>query len=157
MVKALLVGFLLMGVTVGVHAVGTALWLRFLRRRRGEMAGPLRPWRALKLLGLTALFLLALQMVEVVLWAVTYLMIPQVGDLKTFEQAVYFSTVTFTTLGYGDLTLTGHWRLLSGMEAMNGILLIGWSTALLFAVVQRLLPQSAEVAPHDEDKRASVK
>jgi hypothetical protein len=46
--------------------------------------------------------------------------------------------VSFTTLGYGDITLTdSEWRLLSGIEALDGILLVGWSTALLFIVVQR--------------------
>jgi len=46
--------------------------------------------------------------------------------------------VTFTTLGYGDITLPEQeWRMLSGIEALNGILLVGWTTAFLFAVVQR--------------------
>ncbi len=57
--------------------------------------------------------------------------------LDSFEEATYFSFVTFTTLGYGDITLAGAWRILSGIEALNGVLLLGWSTALLFAVVQR--------------------
>jgi hypothetical protein len=57
--------------------------------------------------------------------------------LGTFEEAIYFSFVTFTTLGYGDITLPEIWRILSGFEALNGVLLIGWSTAMLFAVVQR--------------------
>ena len=49
-----------------------------------------------------------------------------------------FFRVTFTTLGYGDITLVEHdWRLLSGIEALNGILLVGWTTAFLFMVVQR--------------------
>ena len=55
-----------------------------------------------------------------------------------YERAVYFSIVTFTTLGYGDITLPyEEWRILSGVEALNGILLFGWTTAFLFAVVQR--------------------
>lgn len=45
--------------------------------------------------------------------------------------------VTFTTLGYGDIVLGPEWRLLSGIEAINGIVLFGWSTAFLFAIVQR--------------------
>ena len=67
-----------------------------------------------------------------------HLLILPGGQLKTFEEATYFSVVTFTTLGYGDMTLHDHdWRLLSGIEALNGILLVGWTTALLFLVVQR--------------------
>ena len=57
--------------------------------------------------------------------------------MQDFETALYFSFVTFTTLGYGDITLSEGWRLLSGIEALNGLLLVGWTTALLFAIVQR--------------------
>ena len=75
--------------------------------------------------------------VEVVLWATTYRLLPG-NHLDSFEKATYFSMVTFTTLGYGDITLADHqWRLLSGIEALNGILLVGWTTAFLFLVVQR--------------------
>jgi hypothetical protein len=45
--------------------------------------------------------------------------------------------VTFTTLGYGDITLNSEWRVLSGFEAINGILLVGWTTAFLYAVIRR--------------------
>jgi hypothetical protein len=76
-------------------------------------------------------------MLQVTLWAAVYRWVLPAGGLETFEQALYFSLVTFTTLGYGDITLGPEWRLLSGIEALNGILLVGWTTALLFAVVQR--------------------
>jgi hypothetical protein len=46
--------------------------------------------------------------------------------------------VTFTTLGYGDISLTSEWRLLSGLEAINGIMLIGWSTAMMFSLIQNI-------------------
>jgi hypothetical protein len=61
------------------------------------------------------------------------------GDqLNTLEKATYFSIVTFTTLGYGDISLSEHeWRLLSGIEALTGILLVGWTTAFLFTILQR--------------------
>ena len=74
---------------------------------------------------------------EIVVWALAYLYLLPPNVLGTFEEATYFSFVTFTTLGYGDITLTEVWRILSGIEALNGILLIGWSTAMVFAVVQR--------------------
>lgn len=57
----------------------------------------------------------------------------------TLEEALYFSTVTLTTLGYGDITLDEQWRLFASLEAANGIILFGWSTALIFAVVQRIV------------------
>ena len=84
-----------------------------------------------------ALVLLLLHFVEVTIWALSYLGLPAISRLESLEQAVYFSLVTFTDLGYGCITLDPEWRVLSGLEAMNGILLFGWSTALLFAVVQR--------------------
>ena len=55
-----------------------------------------------------------------------------------FETAFYFSFVAFTTLGLGDVTLKPPWRIMSAMEAADGMLLFGWSTAFLFAVVQRV-------------------
>ena len=53
-------------------------------------------------------------------------------------RALYFSTVTFTTLGYGDITLLPRWQLISAFEATNGIVLFGVSTAFIFTVIQRL-------------------
>ncbi|MGW8286164.1 MAG: potassium channel family protein [Candidatus Deferrimicrobiaceae bacterium] len=73
-----------------------------------------------------------------VLWALTYFLLPDLGALRAFPNALYFSYITFTTLGYGDITIVSRWRLLSGVEAMNGILLFGWSTAMLFGLIQHL-------------------
>jgi hypothetical protein len=99
--------------------------------------GHFKPRRALPAVIWTAVVLMMLHVVEVVLWASAYRLLPG-NDLDSFEKAAYFSMVTFTTLGYGDITLADHqWRLLSGIEALNGILLVGWTTAFLFLVVQR--------------------
>jgi hypothetical protein len=72
---------------------------------------------------------------EAAVWAVVYRLIGVVPD---FETAFYFSFVAFTTVGFGDVTLAPPWRILSAMEAADGMLLFGWSTAFLFAVVQRV-------------------
>jgi hypothetical protein len=58
--------------------------------------------------------------------------------VDTFEAALYFSMVTFTTLGYGDVTLDDSWRLLSSIQAANGVIMFGWTTAQVTAVLQRL-------------------
>jgi hypothetical protein len=137
MLESVLIGMFLVGLTVVVHAVGTTYWLRFTVRSLSSKDA----WRsqtALAVLLSTAVVLLLLHVAEVFLWAVTYLVLPVITRLETLEEAVYFSLVTFTTLGYGDITLNKEGRLLSGIEAMNGILLFGWTTATLFSVVQRI-------------------
>ena len=60
------------------------------------------------------------------------------GQFESLERSLYFSTVTFTTLGYGDITLEPRWRLLSGLEAFNGVVLLGVTTAVVFAILLRV-------------------
>lgn len=69
------------------------------------------------------------------IWAFCYLYL---GALQSFEEALYFSIVTFSTLGFGDLILEPEWRFLSALEAANGIIMFGWSTAIVIAAVQKL-------------------
>jgi len=84
-------------------------------------------------LSVFVLWLFLATILEVWVWALLYV---GLGALRSLEEAVYFSTVTYTTLGFGDITLDGAWRLLSSFEAANGLLMFGWSTALVFAAVQ---------------------
>ncbi len=133
-----LIGAALIAVTVVIHAAGTTHWVRYLGRHYVREDGRLKVEKSMQVLISTGLVLVVLHVIQVVLWAATYLVLMPDGELETFEKAVYFSFVTFTTLGYGDITLSEGVRILSGIEAMNGILLVGWSTAVLFAVVQRV-------------------
>ena len=91
------------------------------------------------LLCYTAVILLLLQIAEVLCWAIAWLMSPQIPELGTLEESLYFSMVTFTTLGFGDIIIATPWRILSGIQAMNGLLIFGWSTAMLYAVVSELM------------------
>jgi len=104
----------------------------------------------------TALALMVLHTTEIILWASAYWLLLSTGELGTFEEAVYFSFITFTTLGYGDITLTEGWRLLSGIEAMNGIMLAGWTTAMLFALVQRIWHSIPHKKPEHDRSSADV-
>ena len=138
MIYYTVLGALLLAATVLLHAGGTSFWLRFVVKRYGD-GGPLHaPSRSFPLLTSTVVTLLVLHTAQISLWAVAYLYLIPDAALSTAEEAIYFSFVTFTTLGYGDITLAGEWRIMSGIEALNGILLAGWSTAMLFAVVQRM-------------------
>lgn len=137
MLKLSLIGAFLVAITVVIHAVGTTLWVSVVIRRVTTSGG----WRmmlGMTMLIRTVLVLVALHILEIVLWAFAYMTLVPDDELATFEQAAYFSFVTFTTLGYGDITLSESWRLLSGIEALNGILLVGWTTAMIFTVVQRI-------------------
>jgi voltage-gated potassium channel len=139
MLNLTLIGILLVCATVTVHALGTGSWFRFFMRNRGYFG---HGRHLLKVLVFTSVFFLLLHLVEIMLWAITYRQLVTPDELASLEQAFYFSIVTFTTLGYGDITLSEQWRILSGVEAINGILLIGWSTALLFAVVQNAIKRA---------------
>lgn len=138
MLYSILVGIGLTAFNVAVHALGTVSWIQFMNGRRYLRLHDSTWWRNLRVVITTVIVLLLLHIVEVAAWALTYLVIPDITELKSYEEAGYFSIVTFTTLGYGDITLSSPWRLLSGIEAMNGILLFGVSTAIVLAIVQRL-------------------
>lgn len=77
----------------------------------------------------------ALHTVQIWLYALLYVFL---GELGTFEEALYFSTITFASVGYGDIVLSPKWRVLSGIEAANGVILFAWSTAFLLATTARL-------------------
>jgi hypothetical protein len=79
----------------------------------------------------------AIHTMEVWNWAVAYSL---TGALPNFRTALYFSTATFSTLGYGDIVLTPQWQLLGSLEGVNGFLLLGWSTAYLVAASNRYGP-----------------
>ena len=73
---------------------------------------------------------------EVSVWAMAYLI---VGAVPPGGSVVYFAFVNYTTLGYGDIVPVKDWQLLGPMTAMNGVLLFGWSTAVIFEVLRRTM------------------
>ena len=101
---------------------------------RGRLRQKLRTFPLYNVLAIILVMIAAL-FLESTLWAYGYLII---GALQDFEQAMYFSMVTFTTLGFGDVVLPARWQLLSSIEAANGIIMFGWTTAIVFAVVHRV-------------------
>lgn len=79
--------------------------------------------------------LFAIHTLEIWLYAIAFRVLGAAGD---FETALYFSTVTFASLGYGDVVLTRDWRLFGAIEAANGVILFAWSTAFLLSVMARV-------------------
>ena len=137
MLRLALIGSVLIAITVVIHAIGTTVWVRHLSREYANIRIP-KFGQSMAILIKTVLIVFVLHTIEILVWAGAYEVLLPRGELGSFEQAVYFSFVTFTTLGYGDITLSEGWRVLSGIEALNGILLVGWTTAMIFSVVQAI-------------------
>lgn len=98
----------------------------------------------------TAAVLMLAHTLEVLVWAAAYAM---VGAAPAGSDLLYFTFVNYTTLGYGDITPAEGWRLTGPMTAMNGILMFGWSTALLFEVLRKTLEHLASIAEVSSEDR----
>ena len=132
-----IIGILMMVVTVAIHALGVTHWLDLLAVRFIRNVHSNQSMHLFRGIMSTAVALLMLHVVEVLLWAWVYVELPGRAGLKNYAEAVYFSMITLTTLGYGDVTLSANWQLLAGMEAVVGIMVFGLTTATLFAVLQK--------------------
>jgi hypothetical protein len=122
--------------TICIHALAVNGTINFLRRE--EKFG--RTGRGLsidlRIVVLVISLALAAHLIEIALWAGLFLLC---GEFQVFGIAYYHSAVNYTTLGYGDLIMTPAWRLLGPLEAADGSLMFGVSTAMTFAVVLRLI------------------
>ena len=132
MVMNIILGAFLLLVTCGMHLLGMIFVMHLLRLDEGPLRTRLLRVRAY-LVGETVLVMAGVSILEALLWAAAYLALDEVQKL---EQAFYFSMVTFTTLGYGDIVLDERWRTLASFEAATGIIMFGWTTAILISVVQ---------------------
>ena len=132
----LVVGAGAVACTIFIHALALAATINLVRyeRKRGRAgAGALID---LAIVAAAISFAFVAHLIEIALWAVLLVIC---GEFQELGNAFYHSAVNYTTLGYGDLLLTPSWRLLGPLEAANGALMFGVSTAMIFAVIQRLL------------------
>jgi hypothetical protein len=114
-----------------VHAAGVTWSLRRVAVRGIPRQFWPTTWMSIRLAG----WMIACHMIEISAWALLYVLYRAMPDLQS---ALYFSAVTYTTTGYGDLILPTDWRLVGGVEALTGILMCGWSTGYFFAIVSRM-------------------
>jgi len=132
--KIMMIGSLMMAITTAIHASFMTAMMRLLENRTRNQKDR-TPLTRLYVVVESILMIFVATLLEASAWAVAYLTL---GAISGMEPALYFSVVTFTTVGYGDVVLTPEWRLLGSFEAVNGIIMFGWSTALVMAVVQRV-------------------
>ncbi len=135
MLENLALASFMMALTVSVHLGGLLGLLWVLRDRAPKFHPHGRVGGRIGVILFVVLGIFAIHTVEIWLYAVAFW---RLGAIADFESALYFSTATFTTLGYGDIVLDSKWRLFGAIEAGNGLILFGWSTAFLLSVTGRL-------------------
>ena len=133
MILQLTLASVLVIVTVLVHLVGLALLVRLLRSH-GRLLEAARIMPLTMLLN-ASIGIFAVHTVEIWLYAALYLVL---GAFRQFEVALYFSTVTYASVGYGDVLAPKPWRIFAAIEGATGIIMLGWSTAFLVSLLARL-------------------
>jgi hypothetical protein len=135
MLMPVLVGSLASLCNIAIHAWAMT-WVIRVAQIAGQKYWGGRSSLLVMVMAATISVLMAAHAVEVVIWAITYFL---VGAAPAGADLVYFAGVTFTTLGYGDIVPVTDWKLLGPMTAMNGVLLFGWSTAVIFEILHKAL------------------
>ncbi len=149
--KLLAILFLLVSVCVVIHGLGMILGLRWL--------GHLRPSGHHHHFGLVAMFwtlvrvvfgLLVLHLLQILVWAACY---HWSGCFNDFATSFYYSATSYSTVGYGDVIPPANWRVLGAIEAVTGILMFGWSTGVLFSVVNHFQARYRSLAENGASSR----
>jgi hypothetical protein len=144
MLRQILIGGGVSAINIAIHALMMTILVRL-----AQIAGAKK--RSHPSLFLTAVMipivslLMATHALEVAVWSLAYLI---VDAAPAGARLVYFAFVNYTTLGYGDVTPVERWQLLGPMTAMNGVLLFGWSTAVIFEVLRRTMERHATPMQH---------
>jgi len=141
MLPELSAAFGLLALCVAIHAAGLAVIAQWLVGSIPRTSVGL--WDVSWLIIRTGWALAALHLVEIILWAGFYYWQDCTPDFKT---ATYFSGVSYSTLGYGDILLPRRWWFLGPMEALTGILMCGLSTGFFFVVLSKLFAAKQSVA-----------
>ena len=136
MLREILVAFVLVSINVSIHATGMVELFKWLTRKQPKIEKKFGTVDNIFLFIEIFAIILSLHLAHICVWAGFYTIF---GVLEDFERALYFSIVTYTTIGYGDVTLPVGWRLLGSIEGVIGVLTFGWSTGVIFAVASRLM------------------
>ena len=139
MLSQLLIGFALVAASIGVTVIAFTLAQELLERATPWLVGRAHPWRRMArktaaLMAVTLWMMFSLTLC-VWIWAAAFLAL---GAFASWEVALYFSAICFTTLGFGDIILGEETRLLSGICAANGLIVFGVTTAFMAEVFRGL-------------------
>ena len=122
--------------TIFIHALTLSATVNFFRHERRLGRAGTSVWIDLAIVVLVVACAFVAHLLGITVWAVVFVLC---GEFPAFGIAYYHSAVNYTTLGYGDVIMTPSWRLLGPLEAADGALMFGVSTAMIFAVIHRLI------------------
>jgi Ion channel len=122
--------------TIVIHGLALIAVLYIVSREYRLGRAGIRFWRDLAIIATATQVALMAHLVEVAIWAAVLMVC---GEFTHFAGAFYHSAMNYSSLGYGDVVMSASWKLLGPLEAANGLLLFGVSTAMIFAVIQRLV------------------
>jgi hypothetical protein len=122
--------------TIFIHALALGATVNFFRRETRLGRAGLRYLIDLTIVVLVMSFAFVAHVIEVAVWALLFMIC---GEFETFGPAYYHSAVNYSTLGYGDVIMSPSWKLLGPLEAADGSLMFGVSTAMVFAIILRLI------------------
>ena len=141
MVRILLIGLPIMTLCLFLQSLLLVWALRYYARHDAEVT-PTTHWRTLLIINSVMMILLFGNLAQLLIWGVVFRML---GEFETLRDAVYHSAVNFATLGYGDLIMSPRNRFLGPLEAINGVLMIGVSTAALMATFQDAIKKTVQL------------
>jgi hypothetical protein len=122
--------------TILIHALALSATVNFVRRETRLGRAGIRYVLDLTIVVLVMSFAVVAHLIEVAVWARLFVIC---GEFHEFGAAFYHSAVNYSTLGYGDVIMSPAWKLLGPIEAADGSLMFGVSTAMIFAVILRLM------------------
>jgi hypothetical protein len=141
---ALLVGLGTLLISLLSYGMATSLIIHLVVRLIRKDYTGLTLWKNIGVMVIVSMVTAVVHLIQVAVWAISTLLC---GATSTFENAFYCSAQNYTALGYGDLVFSERWRLLGPLEAINGLLLFGLSTAVMFAVMSRLITSRLRLDP----------
>ena len=147
MLGLLLLLFVLVSVCVVIHGLGMVIGLSRFRLTSPSHGHHFSMSATLWILIRVVYGLLLLHLLQILVWAICYYW---AGCFSDFATCFYYSTTSYSTVGYGDVHPPEKWRIVGAIEAVTGILMFGWSTGVLFAVVNHLLGRFKNAHPLGE-------
>ena len=150
MIRILLVGAPVMILCLVLQSVFVAICLRRYVRFKVPPTYAPSPINNIGVLAAVLMIVTIGSLFQVAIWALLFILL---GEFDQPEAALYYSAVNFSTLGYGDIVMSERWRLLGPLEAMNGILMFGVSTAVMTAAVNYVIRQNRALQEKGSGKR----